>query len=46
MSKAIISDGHKLIKLRSLNNLDLASGAYVLKIQAGDVIRSEQIIFD
>jgi hypothetical protein len=43
MKKPTISKGHQLITLR---NLKTASGEYIMSIQAGNVSRSEQVIFE
>jgi hypothetical protein len=43
IKKPNISKGHQLITLR---NLRIASGEYMMSIQAGNVKRSEQVIFE
>jgi hypothetical protein len=43
MSREAIQTGHQYIQLENLN---LSNGYYVLKIKAGDIIRSEKIIIE
>ena len=43
MQESEISKGHQLITLR---NLKLSAGQYIVKVKAGDVTQSEQVVFE
>ena len=43
MQEPQISEGHQLVTLR---NLKLSPGQYIVKVKAGDVSQSEQVVFE
>ena len=43
MKEPQISEGHQLITLR---NLKFSAGQYIVKVKAGNVSQSEQVVFE